>query len=78
MIVGTYAKATNLVSNGDFSQGTNYWSMNQSDGSLAMMSSDNHSLKVQIEKVNSDDYWWSLTLKQDNIALSANKISVII
>lgn len=47
--------------------------MNQSDGSLAMMSSDNHSLKVQIEKVNSDDYWWSLTLKQDNIALSANK-----
>ena len=34
---GTYAKATNLVSNGDFSQGTNYWSMNQSDGSLAMM-----------------------------------------
>ena len=73
LIVGTYAKATNLVSNGDFSQGTNYWSMNQSDGSLAMMSSDNHSLKVQIEKVNSDDYWWSLTLKQDNIALSANK-----
>lgn len=73
LIVGTYAKATNLVSNGDFSQGTNYWSMNQSDGSLAMMSSDNHSLKVQIEKVNSDDYWWSLTLKQYNIALSANK-----
>ena len=73
LIVGTYAKATNLVSNGDFSQGTNYWSMNQSDGSLAMMSSDNHSLNVQIEKVNSDDYWWSLTLKQDNIALSANK-----
>lgn len=73
LIVGTYAKATNLVSNGDFSQGTNYWSMNQSDGSLAMMSSDNHSLKVQIEKVNSDDYWWSLTLKQDDIALSANK-----
>ena len=28
LIVGTYAKATNLVSNGDFSQGTNYWSMN--------------------------------------------------
>lgn len=59
------ALENNLVINGNYSQGTDYWEINKKDDTDAKMSAKNNQLDFEILKVNGN--YWDLGLKQTNI-----------
>ncbi|MFR2445307.1 MAG: hypothetical protein ACLS7Y_01115 [Thomasclavelia spiroformis] len=42
------------------------------------MSGEPNDLKVKVTSINQENYWWALSLKKENLALSGNKIYKIV